>query len=93
MDIVVAVGRDSDNNLRDLYTGYDFSAGKAALAQATRTSDTYSKATLPLPRWLHCAYPPIPSGTPIRSSSRDQRYFHARRVERPPRPDSQSVET
>jgi hypothetical protein len=28
------VGRDTDDTLTNLYTGYDFSAGKAALVQA-----------------------------------------------------------
>ena len=31
MEMVIAVPRDADNNLTNLYTGYDFSAGKAAL--------------------------------------------------------------
>ena len=34
MEMVIAVPRDADNNLTNLYTGYDFSAGKAALVQA-----------------------------------------------------------
>jgi hypothetical protein len=33
-DIVIAVSRDADNNLTNLYTGYDFHAAKTTLAQA-----------------------------------------------------------
>jgi hypothetical protein len=32
MEMVIAVARDADNNLTNLYTGYSFADGKAALA-------------------------------------------------------------